>query len=105
MFLSLLASLRGLLTAWGGIKGDFESICDGSLDFKGSFSFNRAYPTAPNPTLNIDGLGHLGIPLNDQTAQMLISHCQQAPFGKGERTLVDTSVRDTWEIDASKVSV
>ena len=29
----------------------------------------------------------------------------QAPFGKGERTVVDKSVRDTWEIDGASVSL
>ncbi len=31
------------------------------------------------------------------------SHCSQAPFGKGEHTLVDKKVRDTWEMDADQV--
>lgn len=31
--------------------------------------------------------------------------CTQAPFGKNERTIVDKSVRDTWELDSSKVSL
>ena len=29
---------------------------------------------------------------------------EQAPFGMADRTIVDKSVRDTWEIDAAKVS-
>ncbi len=36
-------------------------------------------------------------------AEAVKSRCAQAPFGKGERTVVDKTVRDTWEIDASKV--
>jgi len=29
----------------------------------------------------------------------------QAPFGHGDKTIVDTSVRDTWELDASKFNL
>lgn len=28
----------------------------------------------------------------------------RAPFGKGERTVVDVEVRDTWELDPSHVT-
>jgi hypothetical protein len=43
--------------------------------------------------------------LVESVAKSLITKCQQAAFGKGERTIVDKNVRDTWEIDASKVSL
>jgi hypothetical protein len=45
----------------------------------------------------------VGLPLGKHEAVRLISHCEQAPFGMGERTVVDKEVRDTWEMDASKV--
>jgi hypothetical protein len=86
-------------------QDEFEDVLDNSLDsFQGSFSFHRLYPVAPNPTINIDGMGYLGLPLSEDAAQTLKTHCQLAPFGKGERTIIDKDVRDTWEIDASKVS-
>ncbi|KAH6845820.1 hypothetical protein B0I37DRAFT_356246 [Chaetomium sp. MPI-CAGE-AT-0009] len=31
-----------------------------------------------------------------------LGFCRQAPFGKGSDTIVDTSVRNTWELDASQ---
>ena len=43
------------------------------------------------------------MPLSDAEARRIIQHSRQAPFGKGEETIVDTSVRRTWEIDASKL--
>jgi hypothetical protein len=35
---------------------------------------------------------------------MLIRASRQAPFGKANQTLVDETVRKTWEIDGNKVS-
>jgi hypothetical protein len=29
----------------------------------------------------------------------LISQCQQAPFGRGEKTVLDTEVRRVWELN------
>lgn len=39
--------------------------------------------------------------LRDAAAIKLSS--EQAPFGKADQTIVDKSVRDTWEIDAQRV--
>ena len=35
----------------------------------------------------------------------MIAVSKQAPFGKGSDTIVDTTVRDTFEIDASRVQL
>jgi hypothetical protein len=74
------------------------------LEFQGSFYFHKTYAEFPNPILRLGSLGHIGLPLSCREAKHVIAHCVQAPFGKGERTLVDKSVRDTWEMDASQVS-
>lgn len=42
------------------------------------------------------------MPLNKGYATKLIEKARQAPYGKGTETLVDTSVRNTWELDASQ---
>lgn len=76
----------------------------GDFAFKGAFSFNKTYTTAPNPVLSIDGLGTLGLPLSTRDAAAIKAFSEQAPVGKADKTIVDKSVRDTWEIDASKVA-
>lgn len=43
------------------------------------------------------------MPLSQPEAKRIITKCRQAPFGKGERTVVDKEVRDTWEIDSANV--
>ena len=88
-------------------KGDLEKVLTGDLAkaIKGSYSFHRAYPNAPNPGLFLlaNNIGCVGLPLSEREAEVVKSGCRQAPFGKGERTVVDTSVRDTWEMDANQV--
>jgi hypothetical protein len=88
------------------IKGDLQRIFNNkNFRFTGNFYASQSYPNAPNPGLNAKGFGLVGLPLTESVAKSLITKCQQAPFGKGERTIVDKNVRDTWEIDASKVSL
>jgi hypothetical protein len=73
------------------------------LTFEGSFSFFKSFTDAPNPSLHLDQVGTIGLPLSSRDADVIKAHSVQAPFGKGERTLVDKDVRDTWEIDCSLV--
>lgn len=47
----------------------------------------------------------MGYPLSLQQARALIENSRQAPFGKNHDTIVDLSVRKTWEIDSSQVQV
>jgi hypothetical protein len=74
------------------------------LDFQGNFYFNKTYNDAPNPVLQVGSLGHVGLPLSERDAKAIIAESSQAPYGKGELTIVDREVRDTWEVDAPKVS-
>jgi hypothetical protein len=53
--------------------------------------------------LHVEGLGPVTAPLKAPEARKLIKLCRQAPFGKGTGTLIDTSVRNIWELDASKL--
>lgn len=69
----------------------------------GTFASMTSYSTSPNPAISIAGFGTLGLPLSATEAGRLRTICNRAPFGKGERTVVDTEVRDTWEIEPEKV--
>ncbi|KAF7302128.1 hypothetical protein MIND_00779600 [Mycena indigotica] len=86
------------------IEHDIRRVLKEDLDFQGHFSIHKTYPNAPNPLLSLDGLGLVGLPLGPSAAKTVIAHCDQAPFGKGERTIVDKELRDTWEMDAIKVN-
>ncbi|EMD40942.1 hypothetical protein CERSUDRAFT_71185 [Gelatoporia subvermispora B] len=85
------------------IRSELEDILSGDLQSSGAFSFHRTYTNTPTPSFTGDGLGPIALPLKAQEVEALKSVAEQAPFGKGERTIVDKNVRDTWQIDASKV--
>ncbi|KAJ2934373.1 hypothetical protein H1R20_g2697, partial [Candolleomyces eurysporus] len=80
----------------------YEALSE-NFEFTGSFYHCSTDPNAPNPGLTIDGVGLVPLPLTEGYAKVIISRSTQAPFGKGEQTLVDTSVRDTWEIEPNRV--
>ena len=46
----------------------------------------------------------IGFPLNEREAKLIEAAATQAPFGKGAETIVDTTVRDTFEINPDKFS-
>lgn len=60
-------------------------------------------PGCPNPGLDVDGVGRVALPLTDQTAKLIASAGDQAPYGHGMETILDTTVRDTIQIDASNI--
>jgi hypothetical protein len=58
-----------------------------------------------DPQLLVPGVGPIALPLIEEKARALIQQCHQAPFGKGEQTIVDTSVRETWELNKDKFEI
>jgi len=46
----------------------------------------------------------IGLPLSEREAKLIEAAAIQAPFGKGTETVVDTTVRDTFEINPDKFS-
>lgn len=52
-----------------------------------------------DPGIEVDGLGAIRLPLRPAKAKQLVAHCRVAPYGKGTQTLVDTKVRNTFELD------
>ncbi len=57
------------------------------------------------PGLYVKKIGDIGLPLSATEAKRLIKVCQQAPYGKGTETVVDTKVRKVWELDPSHFSL
>ncbi|MGP0064994.1 MAG: 2OG-Fe(II) oxygenase [Isosphaeraceae bacterium] len=74
------------------------------IDRPGSFCVSGSVP-AVIPGLEVDGLGPIGLPLTTKTAKELKKLCHQAPYGKGEKTLVDTSVRRVWRMEPDHFSL
>ncbi len=51
------------------------------------------------PGLNVDGLGDVGVPVSAGDAKRIIKRAAQAPFGRGEETIVDPNVRRVWQLE------
>lgn len=55
------------------------------------------------PGLEVDGVGPVALPLLPAQREQLVAVAEQAPYGRGTETLLDTAVRRTWQIGADKV--
>jgi hypothetical protein len=55
------------------------------------------------PRLEVEGVGQVALPLLPVQAQLLIKAADRAPYGRGSETIVDTSVRRTWQIGLDRV--
>ena len=70
----------------------------------GSFATSSSFDTYVLPGISVHGVGDIQIPLSFHDAQALIQSSRKAPFGKSDQTLIDETVRKTWEIDGSRIS-
>ena len=60
----------------------------------------------PFPALQISGISEkIGLPINSLQVGKVVEKCSRAPFGRGEDTIVDTSVRNTWQLNPSQFSI
>jgi predicted 2-oxoglutarate/Fe(II)-dependent dioxygenase YbiX len=51
------------------------------------------------PGLEVEGVGNVGIPVSAADTRRLIEQASQAPYGRGEETIVDTQVRRVWQLE------
>ena len=82
---------KQLLAILDSIEGNGTFVVSGVKDFV-------------HPGLNVKGGGEITFPVSPTIAKKMKKLARQAPFGKGSQTIVDTSVRRTWEIDAGQLS-
>src|SRR5947209_7625501 len=55
-----------------------------------------------DPGIEVDGLGAIKLPLKRTKAKDLVAQCRVAPYGKGTQTLIDKTVRNTYELEPAK---
>lgn len=84
------------------ISGNLSAALQAIKD-NGTFATSGHFSSAPNPALSINGIGMIGLPLSDRDAEIIIAAGIQAPFGHGERTVVNKDVRDTWELQPDQL--
>jgi hypothetical protein len=70
----------------------------------GAFSARRT-ARPDDLRLEVRGVGPIALPVSVGQAKELCSIGRPARFGKGEQTLLDANVRDTWEIPESLVKI
>jgi hypothetical protein len=79
------------------LRAELEE-CLSDIQSSGSFAVFGRLNNPPNPGLYLKKGGPISLPLSDRDAEVIIAASHAAPFGKGEETIVDTSIRKTWEI-------
>jgi hypothetical protein len=57
------------------------------------------------PRIEVEGVGLIALPLLAAQAKRLIKMATRAPYGRGAETVVDTKVRRTWQIEASRIAI
>jgi 2-oxoglutarate-Fe(II)-dependent oxygenase superfamily protein len=70
----------------------------------GSFSAQLLAP-ANSLQLEVSGIGPVRLPVRAPQAKKLIAAARPAKFGRGEETLTDTDVRDTWELTPDQLTL
>ena len=63
-------------------------------------SFGSLPPMLPG--LEVNDVGTVGSPISAVDAKRLIAKATQAPYGRGEQTIVDTNVRRVWQIEPAE---
>ncbi len=87
---------------------DYSEVLQNALDnieSAGSFATTGSFPHGVQPTMVVDGLGPVALPITHECARSLVAQAEQAPFGKGLQTVVDTEVRRTWQIGSERVHI
>jgi len=99
MILAMAASMEGI--AMPGICGELAELLS-TVQRPGDFFASGRLQLLP-PRLTVDGVGQIALPLLLVQAEQLIALAERAPYGRGATTIVDTSVRRTWQIGPDRV--
>jgi len=78
--------------------------CLHGIHSAGSFAMADHNVEHIHPGLVVEDVGPIRLPLHSDDANALIQVSRRAPFGKGSTTVVDETVRKTWEIDGKELS-
>ena len=81
------------------LAGLLEGAGDGD-----AFSTRRTAPVK-DLTIEVTGVGTLALPVPEAQVRQLIAIARPARFGRGEETLTDREIRDTYEVAKSRVRI
>lgn len=57
------------------------------------------------PGLEVKGIGPIGVPVTSADAKRIVGKASQAPYGRGEATIVDTDVRRVWQLEPTQFTL
>lgn len=57
------------------------------------------------PRVEVEGVGLISFPVPEAQVHQFVQQATRAPYGRGEDTLHDESVRKTWQLPASQVRI
>ncbi len=80
-----------------------EELLEG-VERDGSFFVNGVVEI-PMPNLEIEGLGVLSFPVPPAQIATLIQQATRAPYGRGEQTILDESVRKVWQLTPNQLRI
>lgn len=83
-------------------ESELLNILD-QIQGSGSFVWSATRPFL-FPGLMVEGVGEVGFPINTVQVEGLVKVSHKAHFGKGSETVLDTTIRSAWEIDADKIA-
>ena len=74
-------------------------------DTPAKFAVGGTLQSTPLPGLCINNVGPISVPLCDEQAKKIIAVASKAPYGRGEKTILDEGYRKTWELQPYQVSI
>lgn len=95
---------EGPLDETDGLIGTLDEILS-DVHSSGSFLTTGSFDNGINPGLEVPGVGQIRLPLSADDAKAIIRSCHASPYGKGSETLVNDSVRKSWELNANQFSL
>jgi len=75
-----------------------------TVDRPGSFHASGTAELLP-PSLEVEGVGPIALPLLPAQAAQLAAAAEPAPFGRGQDTIVDPAVRRCWQVGPGRVRI
>jgi hypothetical protein len=59
----------------------------------------------PMPRIQLEGVGTLSFPIPHSQIEAMVHQATQAPYGRCQETVVDTAVRNDWQISPNAVNI
>lgn len=84
--------LRLLGDVLAGVKRAGDFFVSGALEL-------------PLPKVEVAGVGTLSFPVLEGQVSAIIQQAERAPYGRGQETIVDTSVRRVWQLSPDKLRI